>query len=65
MVNFVEILFGIAIGSTFVGILSFVQSKSGGERAVRYRERMRQAFTIAIAVGVLAVIGEILLQMNT
>ena len=62
MVNFVETLFGVAIGATLIAVLAFIQSKSGPERAPKYRARMKSALTVAGAFLLLAIIGEIYLQ---
>lgn len=62
MESFVQILFGIAIGSGAVCVLAFVQSKSGGERALRYRERMRNACIVSLVAVAVAVMGELLLS---
>ena len=64
MVNFVEMLFGVAIGAALVGALAFVQSKSGGERAEKYRLRMKSAFTLAAGFLIAGIIGEIYLRMR-
>lgn len=64
MENFVEILFGIAIGSGIVCILAFIQSKSGAERAPKYRSRMRKACIVSLISLVAAMIGEILLHFR-
>ena len=64
MVSFVETLFGIAIGATLVAILAFVQSKSGGERALKYQRRMKSAFSLAGVFLVLAIIGEVYIRMR-
>jgi hypothetical protein len=62
MVNFVEMLFGVAIGATLIAVLAFIQSKSGPERAVKYTMRMKSALTVAGAFLLLAIIGEIYLR---
>lgn len=62
MVNLVEILFGIAIGSGVVCLLAFIQSKSGGERAIKYRDRMKAACFISVISLGLAVAGELMLH---
>lgn len=64
MVTVVEILFGIAIGSGIVCLLAFVQSKSGGERAIKYKQRLRASCVVGLVALGLAVLGELALRMD-
>lgn len=63
MVNLVETLFVIAIISALIAGLAYIQSRSGGEREVRYRTRMRRFLRLAIATGVMAIVGEVLIRI--
>jgi hypothetical protein len=63
MVNLVEILFGIAIGSALVGVLAFIQSRAGGDRKANYTQRMKTAFMTGGIALALAAAGEIYIRM--
>lgn len=63
MVNVVESLFGIAILAGLISGLAFIQSKSGPERAPKYRARMRRFCIIGCVALGLAIAGEVLLHM--
>jgi hypothetical protein len=63
MINFIETLFGITIASLVIAGIAYVQSRSGGERALRYRERMQRMLIIAGVCGVLAGVLEIVVRL--
>jgi hypothetical protein len=63
LVNLVEALFGIAIGTGLFALWAFVKAKRKTDRASHYRMRARSACLIGCVALGLAVIGEILLHV--
>jgi len=54
MVNFLETLYVVTALAVLVGIVAWVQSKGGGDRGPRYRQRMRRAFSVALVTGIVS-----------
>jgi hypothetical protein len=56
MVNFLETLYVVTGLCLLIALVAWVQSRSGGERAVRYGRRMRRALLVALISGATAVV---------
>jgi hypothetical protein len=61
MINSLELIAGLAIGTGLVALYYFVMTRRGGANADRYRMRMRQALIICGVASVLAIAGKIIL----
>jgi hypothetical protein len=62
MVNFVETLFGVTVVAALVALVAWVQSRGGGDRAVRYGRRMRRFGAVALVCGLVAAVLEVWLR---
>jgi hypothetical protein len=60
MINSLELIIGLAVGTGLVALYYFVMMKRGGTNVDRYRMRMRQALTIFGVATVLAIMGKII-----
>ena len=56
MVNFLETLYVVTGLCLLVALVAWVQSRSGGDRAIRYGRRMRRALLIALVTGATSVV---------
>jgi hypothetical protein len=63
MVNLVESLLGITLGSAVAALFYYIRYRGGGERAEKHRTMMRRALLFTGVAGGLTVIGEILIRM--
>ena len=62
MINSLELIIGLAIGTGFVALYYFAMMRRGGANVDRYRMRMRQALTIFGVASVLAIAGRIIFR---
>jgi hypothetical protein len=60
MINSLELVIGLAVGTGLVALYYFVMMKRGGANVDRYRMRMRQALIIFGVATVLAIVGNII-----
>jgi hypothetical protein len=61
MINALEFIIGLAIGTGFAALYYFARVRGGGPQTERYRLRMRQALTIFGVSAVLAIAGRLFL----
>ena len=61
MINALELIIALAIGTGFAALYYFVRVRRGGPHTERYRLRMRQALTIFGVATALAIAGEVFL----
>jgi hypothetical protein len=60
MINSLELIIGLAVGTGLVALYYFIMMRRGGAKVDRYRMRMRQALTISGVASVLAIAGKII-----
>jgi hypothetical protein len=53
VVNLLEALYVVTALAAVIAALAWLQSRGGGDRAERYRRRMRRFLTLALALAVL------------
>ena len=61
MINALELIIAIAVGTGLAMLYYFVRVRRGGPQVERHRRRMRQAAMVCGVASVIAIIGEIVL----
>jgi hypothetical protein len=64
MVNAVEFIIGLAIGTGIISIYYFVRMRRGSGDVARHRVHFQRAVTMCGMCAVLAVIGEVVLRLR-
>ena len=56
MVNLLETLYVVTALCLIIALVAWVQSRGGGDRAIRYGRRMRRALILALITGVISAV---------